>query len=318
MQITHAFSNTIADATGTLIIWSGSSTVTAPATAMVRPSNWNDEHALAFVVNGNTLGASSGSGTNLSLAASGPLSVGLSGSDILFSAAPLETITYYEPMPIGNNTSYSSHGQNTLYAQPVLPVDYVSFDSIQFTVSMSSASSSVSHSVGETIRYGLYSKLTDPSSNSYTLVASNSMVIKASYSSNLSGGLTVSDSSAGYTVSSAGTVFGSVLSGPKRMNLALRGTMEPGGEYLLAFAVSTESVGNTGALRLSVLQATGMTNGSFGVIARNTVGITSNNMTDKSALWRFSATTGALPNSIPATQLSADSVHRLHFRLVAS
>lgn len=58
MSILHLKSNTIADATGTLTVFNtAGSTETAAATNLVRPSDWNSAHAIAWNLGGNTAGA---------------------------------------------------------------------------------------------------------------------------------------------------------------------------------------------------------------------------------------------------------------------
>lgn len=77
MRVTHVFSSPVADATGTLTVWAGSTTATAIATDMVRPTNWNSAHGLVQDIGGNTLGVSSVSGSNIVLA--GGANITLSG-----------------------------------------------------------------------------------------------------------------------------------------------------------------------------------------------------------------------------------------------
>jgi len=68
MSILHLKSNTIADATGTLTVFNtAGSTETAAATNLVRPSDWNSAHAIAWNLGGNTAGAAAVSGTDVSL-----------------------------------------------------------------------------------------------------------------------------------------------------------------------------------------------------------------------------------------------------------
>lgn len=77
MRVTHVFSSPVADATGTLTVWAGSTTASAIATDMVRPTNWNSAHGLIQDIGGNTLGVSSVSGSNIVLA--GGANITLSG-----------------------------------------------------------------------------------------------------------------------------------------------------------------------------------------------------------------------------------------------
>jgi hypothetical protein len=65
MAISHAFSNAVADATGTLTIWYGATTATVAATDIVRPSDWNSAHDQFLTIAGNTAGQSTFSGSNI-------------------------------------------------------------------------------------------------------------------------------------------------------------------------------------------------------------------------------------------------------------
>lgn len=65
MAISHAFSNAVPDATGTLTIWYGATTATVAATDIVRPSNWNSAHDQYLTIAGNTAGQSTFSGSNI-------------------------------------------------------------------------------------------------------------------------------------------------------------------------------------------------------------------------------------------------------------
>lgn len=85
MQITHAFSNTVGDATGTITIWNGATTSTVPATAVPRPSDWNSQHALQFTLAGNTTNASTVSGTAVPFRGAGGVSVGGSAGSLVIS-----------------------------------------------------------------------------------------------------------------------------------------------------------------------------------------------------------------------------------------
>lgn len=105
MQITHAFSNTVGDATGTITIWNGATTSTVAATAVPRPSDWNSQHALQFTLAGNTTNASTVSGTAVPFMGAGYVSVGGSaGSLVISGQTPLAT-AYNEfkesPMVVG-------------------------------------------------------------------------------------------------------------------------------------------------------------------------------------------------------------------------
>ena len=66
MAISHIKSNTIGDFTGTVTVFDSlGSTVTAAATDLVRPSDWNSAHNLFYTLAGNTAGSSAVSGTDV-------------------------------------------------------------------------------------------------------------------------------------------------------------------------------------------------------------------------------------------------------------
>ncbi len=113
MAITHAFSNTIADATGTVTVWNGATTSTVPASVLVKPSDWNSAHAMAFTLTGNTTQNSTVSGTDILFAGSGNVSVGGSNGSIVISGpATGSTFTL-----TGNTTLNSTvSGANIVFA----------------------------------------------------------------------------------------------------------------------------------------------------------------------------------------------------------
>jgi hypothetical protein len=312
MSIVHGFSNTVADATGTLTVWNGATTASIAATDVVRPSNWNSAHNMVYALGGNTTNASSVSGTDVVIAGMGGVSVGGSNSSLVISGPSQFTASDWEPVPIGNNTSFSSFGQNTLYFQGMHPQINVSMTGIEMTVSLSSATSSVSHSVGQTMSYGWYSKGTGANTSRYESMATSSFIMQASFSSNLSGGMTFGDANTSYTNSSAGTVFGSVLSGQKILSLPMNTILSAGGDYMFCFANSTTSTGNTGALRASYQVLTNMTNGSFGIIANNTVAVSNASISNEPQLVIYSATSGAWPSTIAKSQFSQNSYNQFY------
>lgn len=65
MAISHAFTNAVADAAGTLTVWYGATTATVAATDIVRPSDWNSAHYQYATITGNVAGQSTFSGTNI-------------------------------------------------------------------------------------------------------------------------------------------------------------------------------------------------------------------------------------------------------------
>lgn len=81
--ITHAFSQSIVDAVGTVTIFnSQGSTQTIAATDLIGASDWNSGHAQLATLAGNTAGVSSLSGTNIVIAGGNNLTVsGIQGAN---------------------------------------------------------------------------------------------------------------------------------------------------------------------------------------------------------------------------------------------
>jgi len=316
--IVHAFSNTVPDATGTLTIWNGATTATVAASDIVKPSDWNSAHNIQYVFGGNTTNASTVSGSNVTIAGMGNITVGGSNGSLVISGTDLDVVmSQWEPVPLGNNTSFSSFGQNTVYFQGLMPSAALTMTVAELSVSLSSVTSSISHAVSQTIEYGLMSRGTGASTSRYDMMSSSSFTMAAAFSSNLSGSLSVGNAGTSYTTSSAGTVFGSVLSGQKILFLPFNATLSGGGDYLSVWRHSTNSVGGTGALRLSVLVKTNQTNASYGALANTTVGITNSNFTNDPSIVIYSATSGAMPSSVAATQFSINSQNQLYMFLEA-
>jgi len=87
MAISHVFLSPQADFTGTVTIWNGSGTQTQAATDIVRPSNWNSVHNVGYILSGNTVGGSTGSGTDIIFQGGANLTLSGVGNTIVFSAA---------------------------------------------------------------------------------------------------------------------------------------------------------------------------------------------------------------------------------------
>ena len=87
MAISHAKSNAVADFTGTVTVFNSlGATTTTLASALVRPSDWNSAHNQFLTIAGNTLGASTLSGTNIVLQGGANVTLSANGSTLVFSA----------------------------------------------------------------------------------------------------------------------------------------------------------------------------------------------------------------------------------------
>jgi hypothetical protein len=191
-----------------------------------------------------------------------------------------------------------------MYYFPVFPPDNAAVSAIEMACSFNNASSSVSHSVGQTIQYGLYKAGAGASSTQYESISTSQMVIQASFSSNLSGGLTISQGTGSYTVSSAGTGFISSLTGQKHFYLPFATTLHAGSKYHVGFRVSTASVGNTGAFRQSFLVMTNQSNLSWGRVFVSTIFASNVSVIEDQDARYYSATTGGMMASYAVSQAS--------------
>jgi hypothetical protein len=148
MAISHVKSNTIADWTGTVTVGNSTGgTQTIAATNLVRPGDWNSAHNQFYTLAGNTNLSSTASGTNVVFAASGNLTLIGSSDTVVFSAAPRDIISFYQNLPIINNTgtiSYGGGSSNIVF--PFFLQQDGSFSHIRLPVSMSLASTS--HATG--------------------------------------------------------------------------------------------------------------------------------------------------------------------------
>jgi hypothetical protein len=268
MQIIHAKSVTIADATGTATGWFGTSTVTVPATDLQRPSDWNSVHNLGLTLaGGNTKQNSTWTGTNLSFSGAGPVSLGLSGNTLVISAP---TLNFYRPFELRNNTSYSTLENNRAYLQHFIPDAHVVFSNVELWIRGSFSSSTNSHSVAFSLDYGLYSRDgTGASSTRMTLMASSRILMSSSYNSNTAFGFTISQpGSTSYTVSSGGTGLAVSLSGANHIYLPFTGSMFANNKYALGLRVST--AGSTQAGQIQFLQMSMMNSRTMGRILPTT------------------------------------------------
>ena len=240
---------------------------------------------------------------------------GMAGSVMTASVAGGAAGTYggWEPIQANDNTTFSSLGQNILYLQKVVPMENISFNYIELRASGSTASSSVSANAPHTIQYGLYSLNT--ANNSYGSVATSQMYVNASYSSNASMGLTISQGAASYTDSSAGTVIGSQLSGFKHFYMPFTNTLSAGVNYAVGVMVSSTTAGNTGPLRLAFLNQSIINNVTIGKIYASTVLGSNSTYVGDYAQGVYNTTTGSMPASVAKSQMTnAISQMRLYLQ----
>lgn len=301
MAISHVKSNTIADWTGTVTVGNSTGgTQTVNATDLVRPGDWNSAHNQYYTLSGNTNGASTASGTNVIFSGGNNITLIGGGATIGISAGN-GTLAGWEPFPAGNNTTFSSQGQNSLYLQKIRPELNYSFNAIEMRVSGSFVSSTNSQVVVHTIRYGLYSLDTQ---NSFNSIATSSMIISASFNSNTAMGFTISQGAGSYTTTSGGTAIASLMSGLKHLYLPMTQTMSSGGEYAVGLLVSSATTVGTSPLRLAFLNRTVINNLTIGKVYATTLLASNSTFVDDHAQGVYATTTGAMPSAVAKSQMT--------------
>lgn len=258
MQITHVKSNTVADATGTVTFWNGTTTGSIAATNAVRPSDWNSQHALQFTLAGNTTGNSTVSGTNVIFNGAGGISIGGSNGSLMISGpsgGAAGSMSAWRPFELGNNTTYSALGQSTIYLQHFIPDENVVFSNMEFWGRGTFASSTNNNSYVNTIFYGLYSQQTGTNSTRMSLHASSSVAFTSAYSSNTSAAMTFVGGGSTFTTGAGGTSVLTIASGPNHYYFPIVGTISSNVKYAAALLVLSGGVTNAGGwqpLHLSI------------------------------------------------------------------
>lgn len=303
MPLYHQKTITFADATGTVTFWNGGTTGSAAASDLQLPSDWNSAHKMVYNFAGNTTNQSSVSGTDVPFYGSGQVSIwGSNGSAVIYGAPA--KVNEYRNQPPGNNTSYSSLGQNTIYLQPFTPEVQLEFSNIKIWGRGSFVSSSNSQAYSETIRYGVYQQGTGAGSTKLTLLGSSSVVIQASFNSNTAAGYTISNGATSFTATSGGTALMKNISGPFEQMMPFTSTLSGGGDFFLALHQSSTTAVGTSPFRHALLVNTNMNSLSFARLDVSTVLAAATNIWAEEECVAYSATSAGLPNSLPRTDLS--------------
>ena len=247
---------------------------------------------------------------------------GMAGSTITASAAGGGggggvTVPYYEPYALGNNTSIFVFGQNTLYMQPLLPVDNVIVSNVELQVSIATTTTAAaSNNVARTIKYGLYEYGTGASSGSLTLLGSSSMYINIYCDSNVSAGYTISQGTGSFTTTSAGTAVNSVLSGQKYMYFPFSTTLNAGGNYQWVMHMSSASTLSSHANRtFGLVILTNQTATTWGKIKTNGASISAASYLEEFDGRVYTATSTGLPSVFAESNCSVmNSKARLYLK----
>jgi hypothetical protein len=225
MPISHAKSITVADATGTVTGWFGTSTVTIAASAIQLPSDWNSAHNVAYTLTGNTISNTTVSGTNIIFAGSGGVSVGGSNGSIIISGITggggggATMKGYYNPF-MDREFLAAQIGNNQVFVQP-MPVS-APFQHNRFIVPVNySNATNSSFSATLSISVGLYTR----NGNSLSLASSSSQT---------------------YAVTNSGTVGSySLVSGMRLMPINWTNTVSQG-DWWIAMGSRTTTGGGAG------------------------------------------------------------------------
>jgi hypothetical protein len=227
------------------------------------------------------------------------------------------TIGGYEVFqPLGGNTAFSTGGLGTIYFQKFIAPVNINFNNFERRYSGSSASSSISAQAAHTISYGLYSLGSGASTSIYNLISSSSIFMQASYSSNLSAGLTVQQGATSFTASSAGTVGQSALTGFKHFYMPFASTITAGGNYAFAQVMSSATTGATAPLRVGFLELSVINNLTIGKLRPSTIEATNASFVGDWAQGVYSSSSNGLPSTLAISGLTnAVSQQRMYLQL---
>ena len=185
MAVSHVFSNTVANATGTVTIWNGATTSSVFATDLVRPGDWNSAHNQLMTISGNTAGSSTMSGTNIVFGGTNGISLSASsaaGAATMWISGWPHVSFYQNVDVVGSDTQQIAAGSISIavmfeIAAPIsasfirIPCSFDTAAPIRIT---SAASLSASANFGFTFNAVVYSLGTGGSSESLFSVASGS------------------------------------------------------------------------------------------------------------------------------------------------
>lgn len=208
------------------------------------------------------------------------------------------------PMPFAQSSI--SLGQNSVYFYPVQIEDYLTLDHVRMPVIIThSSSGAASVQKGQTYRFGIYTR--NATNNTiYTQQWSTSYTMAASHNSSVSWAvslITAIGNSTSYntvSASSAGVNLSASLHGPRELIMPVSTLLTPG-EYWFAIAASTSSAGAGGnVLNISNLAVAYQTYNRPGL----STNATGSGFFQYMGAGTYSATTGALPGGISATQIN--------------
>jgi hypothetical protein len=265
MAVSHVYSNTNADATGTVTIWYGATTSALSATNLVRPSDWNSAHNQYVTISGNTSGSSTMSGTNIvfggtngitlsASSAAGAATMWIVGAPALSTYAPFNAIGMSTAtVAAGNATS----GPVSLYYFPVAAPVSAGIMNMMFSASFTTnGTSSGRQTMG--IGMAIYTRGTGANSTTIGSFASASFSIgvtgnNSTYTFNQPTSTAYTGYGTGSTTS-AGVSITSGYTGAKMFGFPINTLMTPGDYWIGLIATNSTSSVNVG-LTLSYVGA---------------------------------------------------------------
>ena len=232
---------------------------------------------------------------------SGNLTFGLTGSTVTGSAPSAGggfTMNEYMPFELGNNTTFSSAGQSSLYFQKLWPTENYTFSVAERYASVSFSSNTNNQSLNYSIHYGVYKRDAGTNSTRMTLENSSSMGIYAAYSSNTSGSISIVQGATNWQTNSGGTGIFANFSGGKDLYLPYAGSFAAGQPYWFGMLVMSASTVSSQVLRLAFLEKTNINNLSFGKIFASTMLVSNASYVGDFNQAVYSAQTNVLPATV--------------------
>jgi hypothetical protein len=290
MTVSHIFSSPLAEDTGTVTVFNSQGlSVTQVASSLVGPNEWNSAHNATTTLTGNTLGASTVSGSNIILSATGQLSLSGNASTIVFTAPSNSTIS-------GLNINYpwaltsSNLGNSSVRFAPFTAEYPLTITQMNIPVSFLLTSTSSTQTAGLTWAGGVYSQTGTTFSSMATGTVALSM---SSSSSTASFTLTGMGSSTSFSTG-GGVNLGAAI---KYINIPMSTLIPAGIPCLAIYSGTGAGAGLAGSfLANTTAGPAGAVNVQSGV----------SNFTETTAYDRvlggvFTATTAALPASFGST-----------------
>ena len=239
-----------------------------------------------------------------SLSATGQLSISVNGSTISMGVPNDITLSEYAPFPLGNNTTFSSAGQSSIYLQKIQPIEAFSFSAIERWASLSFASSTNNASVNYSILYGIYSRDTGTNNTRMTRMGSSQMDIRAAFSSNSSMAASIVVGANTVATGSAGTGLYTNITAGRHIYFPYATSLAGGNEYWVAFNIQSASTITSTPLRMAFLELTFINNLTWGKIKSDNFYQTNASYVDDFAQGVFTAQSAALPVTIADNQIS--------------